>query len=322
MRIATWNVNSLKARMEAVEKWLARAEPDVLLIQETKLADADAPVMPFSMLGYELVHHGEGRWNGVGILTRVGAEDVITNFGDGPVRDSSPGSTVSEEEDDFDPFDEARMVSAVCGGVRVVSLYAPNGRVVGSPFYEGKLRWFERRPALARRDPVRRRAAPARRRLQRHARRPRTSGARPGPTAAPTSRRRSGPRWPPCAIGASPTPTGPSARSAAGSRGGTTGPACSTATRACGSTSCTPRQPVAERVVWAEIDREARKGPPTPSDHAPVVIDLDEPGSRSTPAGRARWSGSRRGRNRARDVARHRTPAGTNPGVRAKVPSR
>ena len=102
------------------------------------------PVMPFQMLGYELVHHGEGRWNGVGILTRVGAEDVITNFGDGPVRDSSPGSTISEEEDDFDPFHEARMVSAVCGGVRVVSLYAPNGRVVDSPFYEGKLRWFQR----------------------------------------------------------------------------------------------------------------------------------------------------------------------------------
>src|SRR6478609_9785546 len=144
MRIATWNVNSLKARMEAVEKWLARAEPDVLLIQETKLADADAPVMPFSMLGYELVHHGEGRWNGVGILTRVGAEDVITNFGDGPVRDSSAGASVAVSEDDFDPFDEARMVSAVCGGVRVVCLYAPNGRVVGSPFYTGKLAWFAR----------------------------------------------------------------------------------------------------------------------------------------------------------------------------------
>ena len=144
MRIATWNVNSLKARQEAVEKWLAKAEPDVLLMQETKLSDADAPVMPFRMLGYELVHHGEGRWNGVGILTRVGAEDVVSNFGDGPVRDSSAGAAVAVAEDDFDPFDEARMVSAVCGGVRVVSLYAPNGRVVGSPFYEGKLRWFER----------------------------------------------------------------------------------------------------------------------------------------------------------------------------------
>ena len=94
MRIATWNVNSLKARTEAVEKWVARAEPDVLLMQETKLADADAPEMPFRMLGYELVHHGEGRWNGVAIASRVGVTDVITNFGDGPVRDSTAGAAV------------------------------------------------------------------------------------------------------------------------------------------------------------------------------------------------------------------------------------
>ena len=80
MRIATWNVNSLKARLEKVEWWLERAAPDVLLMQETKLTDDDAPVMPFAMLGYELVHHGEGRWNGVAIATRVGADDVVTNF--------------------------------------------------------------------------------------------------------------------------------------------------------------------------------------------------------------------------------------------------
>src|SRR5262245_1477117 len=144
MRIATWNVNSLKARMEAVEKWVGRAEPDVLMIQETKLSDAEAPVMPLQMLGYETLHHGEGRWNGVAILSRLPVSDVITNFGDGPVRDSSAGASVAVSEDDFDPFDEARMVSAVCGGIRFVSLYAPNGRVVDSPFYEGKLRWFER----------------------------------------------------------------------------------------------------------------------------------------------------------------------------------
>src|SRR3990172_6027635 len=142
MRIATWNVNSLKARMEAVELWLDRVRPDVVLVQETKLSDVDAPVMPFGMLGYELIHHGEGRWNGVAILSRVGAEDVVTNFGDGPVRDSSAGADVAVSEDDFNPFDEARMVSAVCGGVRGGSLYAPHGRGVGSPFYEGKLRWF------------------------------------------------------------------------------------------------------------------------------------------------------------------------------------
>ena len=75
MRIATWNVNSLKARMDAVERWLERAAPDVLLMQETKLADEDAPLMPFQLAGYELLHHGEGRWNGVAIASRVGIGD-------------------------------------------------------------------------------------------------------------------------------------------------------------------------------------------------------------------------------------------------------
>ena len=128
MRIATWNVNSLKARQDALEKWLARAEPDVLLMQDTKLADEDAPAMWFQMAGYELLHHGEGRWNGVAIASRVGFDDVITNFGDGPVRDSRSGASGLDEED-FDPFDEARMLSAICGGVRLVCLYAPNGRM-------------------------------------------------------------------------------------------------------------------------------------------------------------------------------------------------
>jgi exodeoxyribonuclease-3 len=95
MRIATWNVNSLKARLEKVEWWLERARPDVLLMQETKLGDVDAPVMPFQMLGYDLAHHGEGRWNGVAIASRVGVEDVVTNFGDGPVRDSGAGAAQS-----------------------------------------------------------------------------------------------------------------------------------------------------------------------------------------------------------------------------------
>jgi exodeoxyribonuclease-3 len=277
MRIATWNVNSLKARMEAVERWLARAEPDVLLIQETKLSDADAPVLPLRMLGYELVHHGEGRWNGVGILSRVGATDIVTNFGDGPVRDSSAGAAAGLDEDDFDPFDEARMVSAVCGGVRVVSLYAPNGRVVGSPFYEGKLRWFER---LARWL---------------------------AETCSPDE---------PLVLGGdfNVTPADEDVWDAVKAHGGThvSEPerAAVAALRSWGLTdtyrAARPEpgrfswwdyragnfhrnegmridlllatRPVAERVVWAEIDREARKGPPIPSDHAPVVVDLDAPG--------------------------------------------
>jgi exodeoxyribonuclease-3 len=147
MRIATWNVNSLKARMERVEEWLTERSPDVLLMQETKLSDEAAPEMPFRMSGYELLHHGEGRWNGVAIASRVGITDVVTNFGDGPVR-RSPGTDAIAEaleaEASAASADEARMVSAVCGGVRVVSVYAPNGRALDTPFYHAKLAWFDR----------------------------------------------------------------------------------------------------------------------------------------------------------------------------------
>ena len=147
MRIATWNVNSLKARMERVEEWLAQKTPDVLLMQETKLADEAAPAMPFSMAGYDLLPHGEGRWNGVAIASRVGVEGVVTNFGDGPVRRSPGADAIAEAleaEASEASVDEARMVSAVCGGVRVVSIYAPNGRALDTPFYRAKLAWFER----------------------------------------------------------------------------------------------------------------------------------------------------------------------------------
>ena len=82
MRIATWNVNSLKARLEKVLWWLDRARPDVLMMQETKLADGDAPRAAFEQAGYALAHHGEGRWNGVAIVSRCGIEGVITNFGE------------------------------------------------------------------------------------------------------------------------------------------------------------------------------------------------------------------------------------------------
>src|SRR5713226_10415885 len=90
MRIATWNVNSLKARLEKVTWWLDRACPDVLLMQETKLADAEAPVKAFRDAGYALAHHGEGRWNGVAIASRGGIEDVVTNFGQPLGRPKTP----------------------------------------------------------------------------------------------------------------------------------------------------------------------------------------------------------------------------------------
>src|SRR5262249_24410920 len=114
MRIATWNVNSLKARLEKVSWWLDRAQPDVLLVQETKLADAAAPVDAFRDAGYQLAHHGEGRWNGVAIATRLGLADVVTNFGE-PRR---PART--PEVGDDEPLAEARMIAATCEGVRVV----------------------------------------------------------------------------------------------------------------------------------------------------------------------------------------------------------
>src|SRR5262245_27256078 len=138
MRIATWNVNSLKARLEKVTWWLERAKPDVLLMQETKLADADVPASVFRDAGYELAHHGEGRWNGVAIASRCGIEEVVTNFGQ-PLRTAE-----TPDIGDDEPLAEARMLSARCGGVQVISVYAPNGRVVGSPFYEAKLAWFDR----------------------------------------------------------------------------------------------------------------------------------------------------------------------------------
>jgi exodeoxyribonuclease-3 len=128
MRIATWNVNSLKARMPRVEEWLGYAKPDVICVQETKLADAAFPTMAFTAMGYESAHHGQGQWNGVAILSKVGLDDVVAGFSD-------------EQEDEET---ESRLVSATCGGVRVSSVYVPNGRSVGSEHYEAKLAWLER----------------------------------------------------------------------------------------------------------------------------------------------------------------------------------
>lgn len=127
MRIATWNVNSLKARLPRVEEWLDYAQPDVLCLQETKLADAAFPALTFEALGYETAHHGEGRWNGVALLSRVGLTDVVAGFGD-----------------DDEPDPEARLIWGTCGGVRVASAYVPNGREVDHDHYRYKLAWLER----------------------------------------------------------------------------------------------------------------------------------------------------------------------------------
>ncbi len=128
MRIATWNVNSLTGeRIERVVGWLDMAQPDVLCLQETKQTDAAFPALDFHGHGYASVHHGEGRWNGVAILSRVGLDDPVAGFADGEP-----------------PDDEARLVTATCGGVRVSSVYVPNGRVVGSDHYRYKLAWLAR----------------------------------------------------------------------------------------------------------------------------------------------------------------------------------
>jgi exodeoxyribonuclease-3 len=124
VRLATWNVNSLKARLPRVEAWLDEVAPDIVCLQETKLADAAFPAMTFQAMGYDAVHHGEGRWNGVAILSRVGLEDPM--FGFGP--------------DDDDP--EARVVWATCGGIRVASVYVPNGRALDHEHYRYKLAWL------------------------------------------------------------------------------------------------------------------------------------------------------------------------------------
>ena len=128
MRIATWNVNSLKARLARVEEWLAYAQPDVLCMQETKLADSAFPDLAFGVLGYEAAHHGDGRWNGVAILSRVGLEDVAAGFSEAPEGVAS----------------ETRLLAATCGGVRVHSVYVPNGRSLDNAQYAAKLDWLAR----------------------------------------------------------------------------------------------------------------------------------------------------------------------------------
>ncbi len=137
--VATWNVNSLKVRLPRVEAWLDEVRPDVVCLQETKLSDAAFPTMAFQALGYESVAHGgDGRWNGVALLSRVGIESVIAGFTpEAPeIADAGPSVTAV--------LSEPRLVSAVCGGIRIHSLYVPNGRTLDDPHYEAKLVWLQR----------------------------------------------------------------------------------------------------------------------------------------------------------------------------------
>jgi len=271
MRIATWNVNSLKARLERVIGWLDRARPDILLLQETKLADAGAPVDAFRDAGYDLAHHGEGRWNGVAIASRVGLRDVVTNFGE-PLR---PAATPDAGDDE--PLGEARIISAMCGDLRVVSVYAPNGRSVGSPFYEAKLLWFDR---LARWL---------------------AAAAAPSEALVIGGDFNVAPEdvdvWDPVACHGG-THVSPPERDAFkrlcqwGLRDAyrlhNQGPGRYTwwdyragafhKNFGMRIDHLLVTVPVSSRAVWSEIDREARKGKPVPSDHAPLLLDLDVAG--------------------------------------------
>ena len=259
MRIATWNVNSLKARLPRVEEFLGYADVDVLCLQETKLADKAFPALTFSGLGYESVHNGQGQWNGVAILSRVGIGNVTNGFDDAHV----------------DPYEgDARIIAADCGGIRVVSVYVPNGREVGTDFYDRKLVWLQTlHDWIASQhspdDPIvvlgdfnvapnrsdvwdpkkfvgATHVTPAERDAVHAARE--VGHGRPLPPRVPRCR-------PPLQLLGLPAP------------------ATSTCTAACASISCSATRSVAERVTWAVVDRNARKGT-GPSDHAPVIVDL------------------------------------------------
>ena len=270
MRIATWNVNSLKARLEKVIWWLERAQPDVLLLQETKLPDREVPRLAFQTAGYEIAHHGEGGRNGVAIASRCGISDVVTNFG-------RPLEKPHTDDPDDEPFAEARMIAARCGDIRVVCLYAPNGRVVGSEFYDAKLQWFDRLSAWLAES-----ADP---------KEPLVLGGdlNIAPTDADV--------WDPKACHGG-THVSPPERAAFDRllqfglvdvyRAQHPEPGRYTwwdyragmfhKNYGMRIDHLLVTEPLARRTIATEIDREARKGKPIPSDHAPLLIDVDVPG--------------------------------------------
>lgn len=136
MRLATWNVNSLRSRIDRVEAFLERHDVDVLALQETKGREDQLPLMGLQAMGYDVAVAGVNQWNGVAIISRVGLDDVQVGFGDQP----GFGDPLAAE---------ARAIGATCGGVRVWSLYVPNGRKVDDPHYVYKLEWLARLRAAA-----------------------------------------------------------------------------------------------------------------------------------------------------------------------------
>lgn len=123
MKVATWNVNSLRVRLEQVTSWLERRAPDLLALQETKIKDEDFPVEPFEQLGYRVLFNGQAAYNGVALLSRKATDEVATRL--------------AGFEDDA-----RRVLAATCGALRVINLYVPNGQHVDSDKYRYKLEWL------------------------------------------------------------------------------------------------------------------------------------------------------------------------------------
>lgn len=126
MRVVSWNINSLRKRQDRLLSWLAATKPDVVCLQETKCTDEQFPQLELRAAGYHAAFHGQKSYNGVAILSKIEPQDVRAALCD-------------EEEDP-----QARVIAATIAGVRVLSIYAPNGQAVGSPAYEYKLKWYER----------------------------------------------------------------------------------------------------------------------------------------------------------------------------------
>ena len=131
MRLATWNVNSIRSRVDRVVDWMVRTEVDVLAMQETKCRDAQFPALPFQAAGYEVAQHGVNQWNGVAIASRVGLDDVQVAFPGMPTWGDPPQA-------------EARAMAATCAGIQAWSLYVPNGRTLDDPHLGYKIAWLGR----------------------------------------------------------------------------------------------------------------------------------------------------------------------------------
>ncbi len=126
LRIASWNVNSIRVRLEHVQRWLREAEPDILCLQETKVTDTEFPSDAFSRAGYDVVHSGQKTYNGVAILSR------------GPPKDVRIGLEGDE------PGEDRRFIAATVAGIRIVCCYVPNGKSLDSPSYTQKIQWLHR----------------------------------------------------------------------------------------------------------------------------------------------------------------------------------